>query len=58
MSRMQITKGFTQTVDIFGVENHAEIQMVRPDGFEPPTLGIEVRCSIQLSYGRTEENSI
>ncbi len=29
---------------------------IRPGGFEPPTLGSEVRCSIQLSYGRISEN--
>ena len=26
--------------------------MARPEGFEPPTLCLEGRCSIRLSYGR------
>jgi hypothetical protein len=29
--------------------------MVRPEGFEPPTLCLEGRCSIRLSYGRAVE---
>ena len=26
--------------------------MARLEGIEPPTYGLEIRCSIQLSYGR------
>ena len=28
-------------------------KVARPEGLEPPTLCLEGRCSIQLSYGRT-----
>ncbi len=31
---------------------------IRPAGIEPATCGLEVRCSIQLSYGRLSKNTL
>ena len=33
----------------------ARNQKIRPEGFEPPTLGSEDRCAIQLRHGRTTQ---
>jgi hypothetical protein len=46
-----ITSGSTnQRSDQLSYKHHKKV--VRPIGFEPMTYALEVRCSIQLSYGR------
>ncbi len=32
--------------------------MARLEGIEPPTYGLEIRCSIQLSYRRNAEPAL
>ena len=42
-----------QFISVFSRQSQGEtIQEARPPGIEPRTYGLEVRCSIQLSYGR------
>ena len=46
-----ITSGSTnQRSDQLSYKHRKKV--VRPIGFEPMTYALEVRCSIQLSYGR------
>ena len=56
VNRGSLSETVTKNVTSQEREREKEMQpidsLVRPEGLEPPTLGSEVRCSIQLSYGR------
>ena len=42
-----------ETQDMTTIEEECDrLTEVRPGGLEPPTDGLEIRCSIRLSYGR------
>ena len=56
VNRGSLSGTVTKTVTSLEWKREEKMQpvdyLVRPEGLEPPTLGSEVRCSIQLSYGR------
>ena len=59
---MLLIRGFKKTDKKKGfsteAENPLKAKMVRLVGLEPTTYGLEVRCSIQLSYRRKQKRFI
>ena len=45
-------KGGEENVNPFNSGGLRQIALPRLEGFEPPTVGLEIRCSILLSYRR------
>jgi hypothetical protein len=48
------SKSLVQPPSFIGLVAFEGILEARPAGFEPATRGLEVRCSVLLSYGRSK----
>jgi hypothetical protein len=53
LSHISRSRVIDQVVPLCQASPGARQSLARPEGFEPPTFGLEVRRSIRLSYGRT-----
>ena len=49
---------YGKAVDYRNLIQIVRLNLVRLAGFEPAAYGLEVRCSIQLSYRRTQPDFI
>lgn len=49
--------GISKTELLFTKKASFAKRMARPGGLEPPTCGLEISCSIRLSYGRFKGDS-
>ena len=64
LRRSAFMEAFAVRTTVFGADQSARVRKdrtmkrVRPEGFEPSTLGSEDRCAIQLRHGRVTATSL
>ena len=64
LRRSAFREAFAARTTVFGADQSARVRKdrtmkrVRPEGFEPSTLGSEDRCAIQLRHGRITKLSL